>query len=195
VAHRHGTEWQGKDWNGRIGFKTRNGVKRMSLVGRKPIPTHLKILRGNPGKRALPQNEPEPTLIEDVPEAPPFVQGYARIEWERVAAELVRLNLLSILDVGVLSAYCVAYARWRTAEEMLLELARRDPALRGLLLKSSRDGMPVNNPLVRIAAHAASDMTRYGTELGLSPSARARIATGPIASAKANKFTGLLGGG
>jgi P27 family predicted phage terminase small subunit len=166
----------------------------MSLVGRKPIPTHLKILRGNPGKQALPQNEPEPTLIEDVPEAPPFVQGYARFEWERIAAELVRLNLLTVVDTATLAAYCIAYARWRTAEEMLLELARRDPALRGLLLKSSRDGMPVSNPLVRIATHAAADMVNYATQFGLTPSARARIATGPITSARANKFTGLLGG-
>jgi P27 family predicted phage terminase small subunit len=166
----------------------------MSLVGRKPIPTHLKILRGNPGKHALPQNEPQPTPIEDVPEAPPFVQGYARFEWERVAAELVRMNLLTVVDSATLAAYCIAYARWRTAEEMLLEMARRDPILNGLLLKA-RNGLPVNNPLIKLAAHAANDMVRYATEFGLTPSARARIATGPIASTKANKFTGLLGGG
>jgi P27 family predicted phage terminase small subunit len=165
----------------------------MSLVGRRPIPTHLKILRGNPGKRALPGNEPEPTPIVEVPEAPPFVQGYARIEWERIGTELVRLNLLTVIDTAVLAAYCVSYARWRTAEETLLEMARRDPVLNALMFKA-RNGTPMQNPLVVTAAKAASDMVRYAAEFGLSPSARSRIAAGPIASAKANKFTGLFGG-
>jgi hypothetical protein len=30
------------------------------MRGRKPVPSHLKVIRGNPGKRTLNQNEPLP---------------------------------------------------------------------------------------------------------------------------------------
>ena len=30
------------------------------MRGRKPVPTRLKVIRGNPGKRALNKNEPQP---------------------------------------------------------------------------------------------------------------------------------------
>jgi P27 family predicted phage terminase small subunit len=168
-----------------------NGAKRMP-VGRRPIPTHLKILRGNPGKRALPENEPEPTPLLETPAPPPFLQTYAKEEWHRIAEELVRLNLLTVVDVPALAAFCVAYGRWRTAEEALVEMARRDPILAGLMLKAGKHATPMQNPLVNIAARAASDMVRYAGEFGLTPSARARIAAGPLATAKANKFSGLL---
>lgn len=32
------------------------------MRGPKPTPTALKVIRGNPGKRALPENEPTPQL-------------------------------------------------------------------------------------------------------------------------------------
>jgi P27 family predicted phage terminase small subunit len=161
-------------------------------VGRRPIPTHLKILRGNPGKRALPENEPEPTPLLEAPAPPPFLQGYAREEWNRIAEELVRLNLLTVVDVNPLGAYCIAYSRWRTAEETLVEMARRDPVLSGLMLRVGKHGSPIQNPLVGTASAAAAAMVKYAGEFGLTPSARARIAAGPLATAKANKFSGLL---
>lgn len=32
------------------------------MPGCRPTPTALKLVRGNPGKRALPKNEPRPSL-------------------------------------------------------------------------------------------------------------------------------------
>jgi P27 family predicted phage terminase small subunit len=163
----------------------------MSPPGRRPLPTHLKVLRGNPGRRALPENEPEPAAPLQVPDAPAFLQGYACDEWYRIAEELLRLGLLTVVDLQPLAAYCMSYARWRTAEETLIEMAKLDPVLRGLLLKT-RSGTPIQNPLVATAARAAADMVRYATEFGLTPSARARISAGPLATARDSKFAGLL---
>ena len=151
-------------------------------VGRRPMPTHLKILRGNPGHRALPQNEPQPAPYEAPPEPPTFLQGYACDEWYRVAEELSRIGLLTVIDVTPLAAYCQAYARWRTAEETIAEMAKRDGVLHGLMLKT-RNGTPIQNPLVITAAKAANDMIRYAVEFGLTPSARARIASAILAAA------------
>ena len=97
--------------------------------GRPPVPTHLKLLRGNPGKRPINMNEPQPDVVADVPDAPPFLAQYACDEWYRIAEELQRLHLLTAFDLNPLAAYCQAYARWRMAEEALAEMAARDPLL------------------------------------------------------------------
>jgi phage terminase small subunit len=87
------------------------------MRGRKPMPTHLKLLRGNPGKQRLPQNEVKPALPAQVPEPPAFLDGYAKEEWHRISGELYNMNMLTLVDINPLAAYCHAYATWRTAAE------------------------------------------------------------------------------
>lgn len=148
------------------------------MPGPPPTPLSLKILRGNPGKRPL-RAEPQPTLTERAPEVPAFVDGYAADEWRRVAPELYRLGLLSMLDTGPFAAYCVAYQHWRTAEEVL-----------------SNDDHPLDaadqRRLTRIAANAARDMIKYASEFGMTPAARSRLA-GVVAKPAGGKFDGLIG--
>ena len=50
----------------------------MATRGRKPKPTHLKVLAGNPGKRPLPKNEPKPKPI--APRCPQWLDPIARKE-------------------------------------------------------------------------------------------------------------------
>jgi P27 family predicted phage terminase small subunit len=152
------------------------------------IPTHLKLIRGNPGKRPLPA-EPEPDVPENMPEAPPFLAPYARDEWWSIGPQLVRLRLLTSVDLQVFAAYCQAYATWRTAIETLNGMAERDATTGGLLVKRVSDG----NPLLAIAASAAADMVRHAGEFGLTPLARGRIASGGSYEPP-GKFDGLLGG-
>ncbi|MFH0298375.1 phage terminase small subunit P27 family [Bradyrhizobium sp. 31Argb] len=140
----------------------------------------------------LNKDEPEPLVPETCPEPPSFVTGYAAEEWHRIAAELYRLRLLTLIDIGPLAAYCVAYGEWRTARETLDKIAKADPVMHGLLLK--RDRVAVQNPLVYVARKAAHDMVRYAGEFGLSPAARCRIATGAAEVPGGSKFGDLLAG-
>ena len=157
--------------------------------GRRPVPTHLQLLRGNPGRRALPESEPEPMTSAQIPEAPPFLQGYACDEWYRIAEELHRLNLLTVVDINPLAAYCDAYARWRTAVEALADMAKCDPVLSGLMTET-RNGTPIQNPIVVTAAKAANDNGPLCRRI--CPSARARIAAGPYGDGGGHsKFSGL----
>jgi len=160
------------------------------MPGPKPMPTHLKLLRGNPGKRPI-RPEPQPLRTEQVPDAPNFLTGYARDEWDRVAPELHRIGLLTVLDIAALAAYCVAYATWRTAEETLNEVANRDPVMHGLIVKTRAGGV-MQNPLVLTARQAANDMVRYASEFGMTAAARARIAAGVYREPQGGKFDGLL---
>lgn len=157
------------------------------------IPTHLKLLRGNPGHQALrPEREPQPALPAKPPVPPSFLAGYALEEWRRVSVELYRLRLLTNFDVMALAAYCDAYSRWRTAREIVASMAERDPLMKGLIVKTQSGGA-TPNPLVWIAAAAARDMNRFAAEFGLSPAARSRIHA--IENLSDGKFAGLLAGG
>ena len=162
--------------------------------GPPPVPTHLKLLRGNPGKQALNKHEPQPLLPDKVPDPPEFLSGYAHDEWYRIIDELYRLRLVTSVDVNCLAAYCEAFKRWRTAQELLARMAERDEATAGLLVEG-KTGNSVPNPLVVIADQAARNMVRYAAEFGLTPSARSRINTGVDAAGRtASKFDGLLAG-
>jgi P27 family predicted phage terminase small subunit len=79
-------------------------------------------------------------------------------------------HLLSVADVVPLAAYCAAYSRWRIAEEALARTG-------GELIIKTRVGVK-QNPLVRIARGAADQMLYCAAQLGLTPSARSRIAAG-----------------
>ena len=138
------------------------------------MPTYLKLIRGNPGKRPLQKNEPKPVRPAEPPDPPSFLTGYAAEEWGRISVEAYRLGLLTNLDLMALSAYCDAYERWRTAKETIAAMAERDPILRGLIVKTQSGGA-APNPLVWIAAGAARDMVRFAGEFGMTPAARSRI--------------------
>jgi phage terminase small subunit len=87
------------------------------MRGRKPKPTHLKAITGNPGKRPLNQNEPRPEIA--VPPCPPELSPAAQREWHRLVGDLAALNLMTNFDRAVLAAYCGAYALWAEATEAI----------------------------------------------------------------------------
>jgi len=144
----------------------------MAPRGKKPIPSHLKLVTGNPGKRPLPKKEPRPELA--IPPVPPELCDDAKLEWGRVSVELNRLGLLTNIDRAALAAYCAAYGRWIKAERRLREKERADPVNGGLLSVSAK-GNVISEPLVGIANKAMLDMVRYASEFGMTPSSRARV--------------------
>ena len=153
------------------------------------IPTHLRVLRGNPGKRPI-KPEPEPSVPETLPEPPSFLPVDAVNEWWRVVPELHALGLLTVLDVQPLAAYCMAYAHWNAAEQALAQMAAEDPMFNALIITGST-GAQMTNPLVKIARNAAADMLRFAAEFGMTPRARSYLdAAGRLSGP--SKFGGLL---
>lgn len=55
----------------------------MAQRGRKPKPTALKVLEGNPGKRQLNVVEPKPR--NKAPKCPAWLDAEAKKEWRRLA--------------------------------------------------------------------------------------------------------------
>lgn len=119
-------------------------------------------------------NKAEPLPARKLPNVPPELNDDAKVEWGRVSEELYKLGLLTGIDRAALAAYCQAYGRWMIAERAITEMAKRDPVTQGLLIKTT-NGNAIQNPLVGTANKAMSDMMRYASEFGMTPSARSRI--------------------
>lgn len=150
------------------------------MRGRKPKPTMLKLLAGNPGKRPL--NEREPTISGGIPDCPEFLDAVAKAEWERVAPLLDDMGLLSQADRAALAAYCVAYSRWRNAEEQVAKF--------GTIVKSPDKGFPMKSPYLTVADQALENMRKLMVEFGLTPSSRSRISV--LGEGKRNAFDEFL---
>lgn len=156
------------------------------MRGRKPKPTHLRVITGNAGRRPL--NEAEPKFALSIPSPPPELSDDGKVEWGRICERLYRAGLLTEADRGPLAAYCQAYGRWAQAERALARMAENDKAMNGLLIKTT-NGNAIQNPLVGIANKAAADMVRYAAEFGMTPSARSRTqAEGGKEQDEAEKF-------
>lgn len=85
------------------------------MAGRKPTPTSLKLVRGNPGKRRLPENEPKPAGMATMPK---FLTGRAAAIWKEYAPELIRLGLLTSLDGYSFAVWCSLTAQYEENEAM-----------------------------------------------------------------------------
>lgn len=134
------------------------------MAGRRPKPTALKELAGNPGKRAMNRNEPR---FSGLPTCPSHLDKQAKAEWRRISKELSAVGLLTAVDRAALAAYCQCWSRWVQAEEKIRETS--------LVVKSAKSGYPIQNPFVGIANTALDLMKKFLTEFGLTPASRSRL--------------------
>lgn len=142
----------------------------MGKRGVKPIPTRLKDLAGNPGRRPLNKKEPKPPKRNRVPTAPKHLDSIAKKEWSRISKLLFKMDLLTDIDVMALAAYCDAYSRWVDSSEKLRKT--------GLIIKAP-SGYPVQNPLLSISDKAVMRMKGFLTEFGMTPSSRTALKVEP----------------
>lgn len=155
----------------------------MATRGRKPTPTAIKMLEGNPGKRALNKNEPKPQ--KKAPRCPAWLEDEAKKEWKRMGKILEQMGLLTDMDMAAFAGYCQAYARWKEAEEFLTQ--------HGSIVRTP-NGYLQQVPQVTIAQTNLKIVLRFCEQFGLTPSARSRIAADNAAADPEDDMEQLLGG-
>lgn len=155
------------------------------MRGRKPKPTALKLIEGNPGKRKINQNEPKPKQAR--PTCPAWLSKEAKAEWKRIVPELERLGLLTIVDRAALASYCTAWGHLRQAQEVINKAGPGGPVYR----TEAGDIKPM--PHVAWANKAMVQIRSFCSEFGLSPSSRCRMAM-PQEESQADGMERLLGG-
>jgi len=137
------------------------------MRGRKPKPSHLKLVQGDPGKRGVAGTEPKPEVKTIAP--PAWLPDPAKTEWRRIMPELVRWGLMTVLDVGALAGYCAAYAQFRKAQMAINK--------KGAIYESqSRLGKMFRvRPEITVMNEALRQMRGFAAEFGLTPAARVRL--------------------
>ena len=138
-----------------------------AMRGRKPLPSNVVRLRGNPGKRRL--NDVELRPASKLPVCPALLGDEAREEWQRLAKELAELGLLTGLDRDMLAAYCQAHALWVEAVSSIERY--------GTMVKSP-NGFPMQSPYVAVANKQVDIDGVDCRQFGMTPSSRTRIRVG-----------------
>lgn len=132
-------------------------------AGRKPVPTALRELHGNPGRRPMPVDEPEG--VGDIWAPPTYMDERQRLQWDYAVAHAPP-GLLTGTDREILAIWvnaCVEYAR---AVEQVRSM--------GQVVKT-KDGNAIQNPFMGIMNRQAMVMLKAGSEMGFSPAARASL--------------------
>lgn len=153
----------------------------MAQRGRKPKPTALKVLEGNPGKRPLNNNEPKPE--KKAPKYPAWLEPEAKKEWKRMTKTLEAIGVLTQVDATAFAGYCQAYARWKEAEEFLSK--------HGTIFKTP-SGYIQQVPQVSIAQTYLKIMKDFCSEFGLTPAARSRISVSTTEGASDDPMEEML---
>ena len=125
---------------------------------RRSKPTKLKLLEGNPGRRPINENEPEPA--SDNIRQPQGLDRFGKQAWNQLVPDLDQLGLLTNVDVFVLAAFCDAYSQWRHASKALRKLNPIDEEYRKVAITVEK---------------ARNEMRLTASEFGLSPAARSRL--------------------
>ncbi len=143
------------------------------MAGRKPKPTAVKEMLGNPGKRKL--NKTEPTTKPGEPKRPLFLTAIAEQEWDDIVPILLDMKVLTVGDGSALASYCMSFARWQEAEAAISE--------HGVVFKEpivGEEGDVVGyrikkNPACTVAMAEKKEMRAALALFGLDPSSRTRI--------------------
>lgn len=143
------------------------------MKGRKPQPSDLKLLRGNPGRRPANTREPQLPRLEGFETPPPELAGdvVALAEWHRIVPILVASRQITVAERPALIACC---QQWST----YLDCHERARAGRVIMTPS---GYPRPNPYGPLADSALTQCNRLWAELGLTPSSRSRVHTTGVA--------------
>jgi phage terminase small subunit len=146
------------------------------MRGRKPVPSTLRKLHGNPRKVAMPKFEPKPD--GDLSDAPDWLNEAQRTCW-RYALRTAPPGMLKRIDLGVLVV-------WAVAENLHCQAAAAQAKV-GLLVRiktratinQDDPGVPVASPYINIINQQAKIMLKAASELGFTPVSRPRVYGGP----------------
>lgn len=150
--------------------------------GRKPKPSHLKLIDGNAGRRPMNTDEPEPTapLADQAPGHLTPRQQEIYLEARKSAPD----GLLGNLDESIFIGWVVAVDLYQQYNDDIGKYGR-------WVKRKNVDG-PVVNPAIAQLNKQAKIMQSLAAELGFSPSARSRVKIDPHGKKKGgNPFENL----
>lgn len=147
-----------------------------------PKPASLKLLEGNPGRRALNLSDGVNPRVE-VPSAPKHLGQEARKEWKRITPLLYELGLISGLDRAALAMYCQAVGRLSELEMAFNGMITKEiaagkdyaDAVYHVSQTATPSGYVQQSVIVQLIGAHRLQVHRHLSHFGLSPAARMRV--------------------
>ena len=144
--------------------------------GRKKIPTALKQMQGTTEKSREVENEMQVDVCPSLPDAPTLLSEIGKGEWLKVTSQLFNLQMLHVVDLRLVEAYCNEISLYIEVEQWLRDNGRIDEF-------KNIDGMVIRSqakPQQKIAKDALNSAMKLATQFGLTPVARASISAPAI---------------
>lgn len=138
------------------------------MAGRRPKPTHLRVVSGNPGKRPINSDEPKPR--RELPSPPAHITDGARLAWGRLTVLLDRMGVLTEADAMALERLAELYGE-------VVELTGTLASLGRTYESETESGGTIVRPRPEAAMLADADrrFRAYLIEFGLTPAARSKV--------------------
>lgn len=162
-------------------------------AGRPPKPTERKRRTGNPGKRNLPEPVVHLAAVADIPAPPDTLGELGREAWLRLWTA-GQAWLSPATDVDLLTRLCEAHDEREAIRDAIAE--------EGYMVSGSQ-GQRRANPLLSELRALESQMTKYESLCGFTPTDRARLGYAEVKRAskldellarRAGRTTGRAGG-
>lgn len=121
------------------------------MRGPKPVPSNVKIFNGNPGKRPINKEEPQPEIVTSIPKPPSWLKGAdARRIWREQTEYLTNNRVLGENELDLLASYCFIQSEF---------------------IREARAGRILN-------ASMLAQMRALAATFGIGPAERVRIKSG-----------------
>lgn len=135
----------------------------------KKQPTHLALIKGNPGRRPI--NKKEPKKVAPKLRVPAHLDPIAKTLWKKLTKQLDDLGVLSDTDLTGLEQCCELYARIRRLRADLRKLG----ATTYESIKDTGEVLIKAYPQVAQLDAAERNFRSFITEFGLTPSSRTKV--------------------
>lgn len=138
------------------------------MAGRRPKPSHLRLVTGNAGKRPINKAEPKP--FRAIPSPPDHLSPEARVAWGRFSAMLDRIGVLTEADAAALEQVSETYVE--------IVALRSDIAANGrfqTVITKSGDEMERMRPAYSALMDADRRLKAWLVEFGVTPAARSKV--------------------
>lgn len=136
--------------------------------GLKPMPLAVHRANGNPSKLNIDAREKREPRPADGPILPPErLKGRALEAWNETLSKLEPMGVITTADVALVARYCELTEAY---EHSISEVQAS-----GVVAVKPQSGRQSAAPAIAVARGLAQDLSQIEADLGLNPSARARM--------------------
>jgi P27 family predicted phage terminase small subunit len=136
--------------------------------GRKALPTAVKELRGNPGRRPLNDKEPKSERLSE--RVPRNLSPLAAYFWRKYVVKLIHMGVATEVDEPAL---ILMAEHWSMARQALTEINTQG------LSTVDEAGLPRKHPLLQVWRDNSAAFRGYASEFGMTASSRSKVRIEP----------------